>query len=41
MTESVLSARELSRAVLARQLLLERSGLPVTRALERVAGLQT
>jgi hypothetical protein len=41
MTESVLSARELNRAVLARQLLLERSGLPVTRALERVAGLQT
>jgi Winged helix DNA-binding domain len=37
----VLTQRQLNRAVLARQLLLERSGLPLTRALEHVAGLQT
>jgi hypothetical protein len=39
--ERVLNARELNRALLARQLLLERSSLPLPRALERVAGLQT
>jgi hypothetical protein len=39
-TEQVLSQRELNRATLARQLLLERRKLPVVRAVERVAGLQ-
>jgi len=36
----MLSQRELNRALLARQLLLERAKLPITRVLERVAGLQ-
>jgi hypothetical protein len=40
-TERVLSTRELNRALLARQLLLERSPLPLVAALEQVAGLQT
>ena len=40
MTERVLSTRELNRALLARQLLLERSSLPLPEALEQVAGLQ-
>ncbi len=41
MAERVLSTRELNRALLARQLLLERSRLPLSRALEQVAGLQS
>ena len=41
MSERVLTARELNRALLARQLLLERSDLPVAGAIEQVGGLQT
>ena len=40
MAERVLSQRELNRALLARQLLLERSTLPIPRAVERIAGIQ-
>jgi hypothetical protein len=36
----ILTPRELNRALLARQLLLERSGLPLARALERIGGIQ-
>jgi hypothetical protein len=39
-TERVLETRQLNRALLARQLLLERSGLSLPAALEQVAGLQ-
>jgi len=38
--ERTLSQRELNRALLARQLLLERVQLPIPRALERIAGIQ-
>ncbi len=41
MSDLVLTAGELNRALLARQLLLERSSLSVPRALEAVGGLQT
>ncbi|MGH2775605.1 MAG: winged helix DNA-binding domain-containing protein [Actinomycetota bacterium] len=41
MTERVLSTRQLNRALLARQLLLERSRQSLPGTLERVAGLQT
>ncbi len=41
MVERVLAARELNRALLARQLLLERSDLPLVEAIEQVGGLQT
>src|SRR5262245_25058116 len=40
MAERVLSRRELNRAMLARQLLLERADLPLPAALDRVAGIQ-
>jgi len=38
--ERTLSRRELNRALLARQLLLERARTPLPRALERIGGLQ-
>ena len=41
MAEPVLSARALNRALLARQLLLERSSLALTDAVEQMGGLQT
>lgn len=40
MPERVLTQRELNRALLARQLLLERAKLPLARALERIGGIQ-
>jgi hypothetical protein len=39
-SERVLTQRELNRALLARQLLLERSKLSIPRALERMGGIQ-
>ncbi len=41
MQECVLTERGLNRALLARQLLLERADLTIPRALERLGGLQT
>jgi DNA glycosylase AlkZ-like len=41
MVERLLTERELNRALLARQLLLERSEIPLPRAVERVGGLQS
>jgi DNA glycosylase AlkZ-like len=38
--ERTLTKRELNRALLARQLLLERARLPIPRALERIGGIQ-
>ena len=40
MAERTLTQRELNRALLARQLLLERARLPIPRALERIAAIQ-
>jgi hypothetical protein len=40
-TAEVLTTRRLNRALLARQLLLDRSDLPLTAVLEQVGGLQT
>ena len=40
MAERTLTQRELNRALLARQLLLERVQLPIPRALERLGGIQ-
>src|SRR5207248_6290616 len=39
--ERTLTARDLNRALLARQFLLERSTLPLVPTLERIGGLQT
>jgi hypothetical protein len=41
MTKRMLGPRDLNRAVLARQLLLKRSTLPLEAAIEQVGGLQT
>jgi hypothetical protein len=40
LSERVLTQRELNRALLARQLLLERTRLPLPRAVERMGGIQ-
>src|SRR5438445_7911820 len=41
MIERTLTARELNRALLARQFLLDRSSLPMVTTIERIGGLQT
>ena len=41
MTERTLTERELNRALLARQMLLERADLPITRAVERMGYVQS
>lgn len=41
MTERTLTERELNRALLARQMLLERADLPLTRAVERMGYVQS
>jgi hypothetical protein len=41
MADPILSERALNRALLARQLLLERAKVPIPTALEQVGGLQT
>jgi hypothetical protein len=41
MTDRVLTARALNRALLARQLLLERASLPIVDVIDQVGGLQT
>jgi Winged helix DNA-binding domain len=40
-SERILTERELNRALLARQLLLERATSPIPKAIERIGGLQT
>ena len=41
MTARILSPRDLNRALLARQLLLDRAALTIPEAIEQVGGLQT
>ena len=41
MTDRILTARDLNRAMLARQFLLERTDLPLITVMERMGGLQT
>jgi hypothetical protein len=40
MADRVLTLRELNRATLARQMLLERADIPIPAAIERLVGLQ-
>ena len=40
MSQTILSTRRLNRALLARQLLLERSSLPIADAVEQIGGMQ-